>query len=184
MPRGVLCGRVEASGGVKNLAILFDACFRIQREAGTAAGHHIPLVVENVKGAQPWVGAAKAHYGSFYLWGDVESVGGAIVGTRPRFGEILRAKRAIKNGGGSWFGIGSPGQIETGQNPVNGVKVEGISFNGHGELGHKPQGFNVTAAQRYREENGQKTPPRQAASAQIAKIPEPLARHIARIYRP
>src|SRR5271165_7330360 len=26
---------------------LFDACFRIQREAEEAAGHHIPLIVEN-----------------------------------------------------------------------------------------------------------------------------------------
>lgn len=50
---------------------LFDACFRIQREASEAAGRHIPLVVENVKGAQPWVGPAQAKYGPFYLWGDV-----------------------------------------------------------------------------------------------------------------
>lgn len=50
---------------------LFQAQFRIQREASEAAGHHIPLVVENVKGAQPWVGRAKAHWGSRYLWGDV-----------------------------------------------------------------------------------------------------------------
>lgn len=34
------------------LTALFDACFRIQREAIEAAGHHIPLVVENVRGAQ------------------------------------------------------------------------------------------------------------------------------------
>lgn len=54
-----------------HLTALFDACFRLQREATTAAGHHIPLIVENVRGAQPWVGPARAHYGSFYLWGDV-----------------------------------------------------------------------------------------------------------------
>jgi len=53
---------------------LFDACFRIQREACEAARHHIPMVVENVKGAQPWVGKAKAHFGSFYLWGDVPAL--------------------------------------------------------------------------------------------------------------
>jgi len=33
---------------------LFEACFRIQREASEAAGHRIPLIVENVRGAQPW----------------------------------------------------------------------------------------------------------------------------------
>jgi len=33
----------------RNLTALFDACFRIQREACEAAGRHIPVVVENVK---------------------------------------------------------------------------------------------------------------------------------------
>ena len=58
------------------LTCLFNACFRIAHEAG------VPLVVENVKGAQPWVGEARANFGSFYLWGDVNSVGGRIVAGR------------------------------------------------------------------------------------------------------
>jgi hypothetical protein len=53
---------------------LFEACFRIQREACLAAGHHIPLIVENVRGAQKWVGRARWNYGSFYLWGDVPAL--------------------------------------------------------------------------------------------------------------
>lgn len=53
---------------------LFEACFRIQREAIEAAGRFIPLVVENVCGAQKWVGRARWHYGSFYLWGDVPAL--------------------------------------------------------------------------------------------------------------
>jgi site-specific DNA-cytosine methylase len=53
---------------------LFEACFRIQREAQEAAGRFIPLVVENVVGAQKWVGRARWHYGSFYLWGDVPAL--------------------------------------------------------------------------------------------------------------
>src|SRR6185436_5049590 len=53
---------------------LFDACFRIQREACEAAGRHIPLVVENVRGAQPWVGRARWNFGSFYLWGDIPAL--------------------------------------------------------------------------------------------------------------
>ena len=32
------------------------------------------MVVENVKGAQPWVGRAKCHFGSYYLWGDVPAL--------------------------------------------------------------------------------------------------------------
>ena len=65
---------------------LFDACFRIQREACAAAGRYIPMVVENVRGAQPWVGKAKANFGSFYLWGDVAMVGKRIVAGVPEFG--------------------------------------------------------------------------------------------------
>src|SRR5215831_9797096 len=53
---------------------LFKACFRIQREACEAAGHHIPMVVENVKGAQPWVGWAAFNFGSFFLWGDIPAL--------------------------------------------------------------------------------------------------------------
>src|ERR1700680_4319374 len=53
---------------------LFEACFRIQREACDAAGRHIPLVVENVRGAQKWVGRARWNFGSFYLWGDVPAL--------------------------------------------------------------------------------------------------------------
>lgn len=58
----------------KRLTALFDACFRIQREACEAAGRHIPLVVENVRGAQKWVGRAGWHFGSFYLWGDIPAL--------------------------------------------------------------------------------------------------------------
>ena len=53
---------------------LFNAQFRIQREAIEAAGHYIPMVVENVRGAQKWVGRAVWNYGSFYLWGDVPAL--------------------------------------------------------------------------------------------------------------
>lgn len=59
---------------MKKLTALFDACFRIQREASEAAGRTIPLVVENVRGAQPWVGRAAWNFGSFYLWGDVPAL--------------------------------------------------------------------------------------------------------------
>lgn len=58
----------------RELTLLFDTCFRIQREAIEAAGHHIPMVVENVRGAQEWVGRARWHYGSFFLWGDVPAL--------------------------------------------------------------------------------------------------------------
>jgi C-5 cytosine-specific DNA methylase len=53
---------------------LFDACFRIQREASEAAGRYIPMVVENVRGAQRWIGTARWKFGSYYLWGDVPAI--------------------------------------------------------------------------------------------------------------
>ena len=102
------------------------------------------------------------------------------------------AERASKNYGGSWFAIGSPGQTNVGQ------KVPGISWSGSDKPGYKPAGLNVTAAQRYRQErddfgwdkstplrnNNSKSDSRKAASAQIAKIPLPLSRWIARCYLP
>lgn len=59
---------------VKKLTALFDACFRIQREACAAAGRHIPLIVENVRGAIPWVGRSRWNSGSFHLWGDTPAL--------------------------------------------------------------------------------------------------------------
>ena len=59
---------------VRQLTALFDACFRIQREAIAAAGRHVPIVVENVRGAQKWVGRSRWNYGSFHLWGDVPAL--------------------------------------------------------------------------------------------------------------
>lgn len=160
------------------LRALFDACFRIQREASEAAGHPIPLVVENVKGAQPWVGSARANFGSYYLWGDIGRVGNALIAGPPAFGNILRAGRSqkfnpdgtehpqgswfkiansqhrgansVKNNGGSWFAIANNTSSGHRQNP-DGRKVPGIDFNGYGKPGYKAKGFNVTAAQRHRE---------------------------------
>jgi C-5 cytosine-specific DNA methylase len=53
---------------------LFNAQFRIQREACEAAGHYIPMVVENVRAAQKWVGRARWHHKSYFLWGDVPAL--------------------------------------------------------------------------------------------------------------
>ena len=76
---------------------LFDVCFRIQREACEAAGRYIPMVVENVCGAQKWVGRAKWHYGSYYLWGDV-----------PALMPLTKAG-AVKRPGMNWNGSDKPG---------------------------------------------------------------------------
>jgi hypothetical protein len=164
------------------LNALFDACFRIAREIGC------PIVLENVKGAQPWVGRANAHYGSYYLWGDVGHVGGRVVRADlpARFGEYVRPSRGVKVPGMNWSGSDQP-------------DYKAICFR---DEGARQQKANVTAAQRYREgvkQTGLSGPAwfnegaasvssrsdsRRAASAMIAEIPFDLAQFIARVFKP
>lgn len=162
---------------------LFEACFRIQREACEAATHHIPLVVENVCGAQKWVGRARWHYWSFYLWGDVPALmpiarGVLELGVAHRSnGETNfhgSAARATKNNGGSWFAIGSPGQKVTGQNP-DGRKMRDVD--GYERTHPNALGWKIPRTSSH-------SKARKAASAHIAKIPYELARHIGRAWYP
>ena len=177
----------RGSRTIAELTALFDACFRIQREACEAAGRHIPMVVENVKGAQPWVGRAKWSFGSYYLWGDVPALMPYRIDGRKN-GEL---------GGGSWFAIGSPGQKVTGANPV-GRKNPGFRFDGSGRsfqsesverhVGEGRKGAGAGAGAEWFDGNlcvtSSKSPARKAASAKIAKIPIALSRWIARCYYP
>ena len=166
---------------------LFEACFRIQDEASEAKGRKIPMVVENVRGAQKWVGRAPWHYGSFYLWGDVPALmpmTKALKNPGFRFdgsGKSFKSEsvaRHTKNNGGSWFNIGSPGQKETNRNPV------------HELAGHKHKdadGYARTHAAAFgwkAPRTSSKSSARKHASAMIAKIPLPLSRHIARAWWP
>lgn len=143
---------------VKKLTALFDDCFRIQREAVEAAGHHIPMVVENVRGANPWVGKAPYHYGSFYLWGDVPA--------------LMPMTKSIKVPGFRFDGLG--GSFQTASQArikaENGIKQGGDWFNAD-----QPSIARMC---------GSKSNARKAASAMIAKIPLPLAQHIARVFKP
>jgi hypothetical protein len=140
---------------------LFETCFRIQREACEAAGRYIPLIVENVRGAQKWVGRAKAHFGSYYLWGDVGMIGKRIVAGVLRFGvSVAPMGRTIKGPGGSWFKDGRQGQDAC---------AEGLKL---------PSNNGLPA------EYGSKSKKRKASSAAIAKIPFPLAQYIAHCYKP
>ena len=105
---------------------LFEACFRIQREASEAAGRHIPMVVENVRGAQPYVGRARWNFGSYYLWGDVPA--------------LMPMTKAIKVPGFRFDGSG--GSFQTAS---VGVKVPGMNWSGSNKPGYKAQAFNDTA---------------------------------------
>ena len=144
---------------VKKLTALFDACFRIQREACEAAGHHIPLVVENVRGAIPWVGRSRANYGSFHIWGDV-----------PALMPMTKAIKVTTMGAG-WYPPDHP------------KHVPGLGFNTHAARAIKNNG-GVKTVGHINKRDGSKSSARKAASAAIAKIPLTLARHIARVWRP
>jgi hypothetical protein len=127
----------RGSRTIPELTALFNACFRIQREASAAAGRHIPMVVENVRGAQPWVGRARWSYGSFYLWGDVPALmpmtfkaqknpGFRFDGSGRSF-QSESVDRHTKNTGGSWFNIAHNTTSGKGQNP-DGRKFKGDWF--------------------------------------------------------
>lgn len=149
--------RAKALGPPVNGIKLFWQPFRLQREIELATGKRVPLVAENVKGAQPWVGSAGWHYGSFYLWGDLPAL-------------MLQAK-SIKNatlGGGSWFAIGSPGQRVIGQNP------DGRKQRGSGRIWFDTGIAHLPSS----------SPRRKAKTAEYSVIPYPLAQHIARVYKP
>ena len=197
----------RGSRTVGELTALFDACFRIQREASEAAGRYIPMVVENVKGAQPWVGSARWNFGSYFLWGDVpalmprtlsrESVKNPGLNwsahNEPDYrtsgkGACFRDS-AIKNRGGSWFNIAHNPTSGVSNNP-DGRKNPGFRFDGSG------RSFQTESVNRNVEDcfgwskssdlrnNNSKSSARKAASAKIAKIPFALSAWIGRTYKP
>lgn len=178
---------LNAIGPPHNFIELFNTCFRIQREASEAAGHYIPMIVENVRGAEKWVGPARWHFGSFYLWGDVPALmpptfrGVKVPGLAPGCfppgglaqGHIDQGKKHARGvSGGPWFSNKAEAEENRkvrGLPPRNdGIKSPGTKLS--------EVGFNVRNAQRFDS--------RKAASAEIAKIPFPLAQHIARCFKP
>ena len=165
---------------------LFDACFRIQREACEAAGHHIPLVVENVRGAQKWVGRARWNFGSFYLWGDVPALMPHRLASGTKVSGVM-----------SWSDFGKPGYVPMAFNGTAEKRLaEGIKGVPHRTAGHWTNpaehegikngndwfGSGADCSAQRRASSGSNA--RKAASALIAKIPEPLSRHVARTFHP
>ena len=155
---------------------IFRACFRIQREACEAAGRHIPMVVENVKGAQPWVGRAASHFGSYYLWGDVP----ALMPFTGMTGEDIKQHGS----GPAWFD-----KALDERRKAAGVKVPGNKLSENGftiptarmiDKTLKPDVFRLGTEDRRQHLSFS----RKAASAQIAKIPFPLASWLARCFKP
>ena len=143
------------------------------------------MVVENVKGAQRWVGRAAWHFGSFYLWGDVPAIMPIVLPHRKVPGFNFHAH---ENGiaGGSFQSAAV-------------AAVEGVKKRGSG-----PEWFDKELDERRKEATkgfvtglskghdwrqdpsarfNSKSDSRKAASAMIAKIPFDLASWIARCLR-
>jgi C-5 cytosine-specific DNA methylase len=179
---------------------LFETCFRIQREACESAGRHIPLIVENVRGAQPWVGRARWNYGSFYLWGDVPALmpitlkhvkvptmgAGWYPPGHPKhvkgLGFNTHAERNlredIKNTGGSWFNVAHNTTSGKGRNPDGRKNIHDGSW--FGSYAEQKAAGRISMGRQH----GSKSPKRAMASAMIAKIPLPLSRYIAETFKP
>ena len=171
---------------------LFHSQFRIQREACEAAGRHIPMVVENVRGAIPWVGRSRWNYGSYHLWGDVPAL-------MPMSHQVAKVPGFRFDGSGRSFqsaaveGVKAPGMnwsdpTKRGQDFTrvagklaelnDGIKQGGDWFSTPGSISR------TTAGNRCPRSHGSKSTKRKEASAMIAKIPLVLSRHIAATYHP
>jgi hypothetical protein len=164
----VLAAEVRASPErlEKELA-LFNACFRIQREASDAAGRHIPMVVENVRGAQPWVGPARFNAGSMYFWGDVPA--------------LMPADKHIKVQSFRFDGSGRSFQTAAVKEhaEAGGFRPTSLAW------GNESRWFNdgPRSPDSY-SSSSSSSPRRKAASARIAMIPHALAYWIGRAHLP
>lgn len=183
----------EPGQKLADLNRLFDACFRIQKEACIAADRHIPLVVENVRGAIPWVGRSRWNFGSFHLWGDVPALmpmtvkvyknpgfrfDGSVCSFQSESVERHTECDGYKSKGMNWSDQTKRGQDFTriaGRLAMAGQKAEKDGLGGYGGN----FGWDGTQMKR----GNSKGPARKFASAMIAKIPTPLARHIGAAYR-
>lgn len=179
----------ETGAELERLNRLFNACFRIQREACEAAGRHIPMVVENVRGAIPWVGRSRWNYGSFHLWGDVPAL-------MPQTLRAVKSARPNRKGVMAW----TTGHLEGYWERSDGQKTSGHANkrDGHSHTRHltnpgehqaddegrKIGGDWFSDPQSTCRKHGSKSKGRKMASAMIAKIPLPLSRHIAATYKP
>lgn len=181
--------RADATGAeLERLNRLFNACFRIQREASEAAGRRVPMVVENVRGAIPWVGRSRSNFGSYHLWGDVPALMPAPVKATkvPGFrfdgrSQCFRQAAVVETGvkvaaldGGRRTDPGKGARFTSRDCGDEAVKLGGSWFHGYRQ-GQGPRNHGSGSKARKA---------RKAASARIAKIPLTLSRWIATHYRP
>lgn len=161
---------------------LFALCFCIQQEAIEAAGRYIPLIVENVVGAQKWVGPAKWHFGSFFLWGDVPALmpypvsGVKVPSLNWKLGSPTYSGKAFNSTAEQNLRRTNVGNGARFTSRDCGIEAEGIKQGG--------DWWDAECRKVSSAKFGSKSVKRRAAAAAIAKIPFPLAQHIARVFKP
>ncbi len=195
------------------LTDLFNQCFRIQREVSECAGRYVPIIIENVRGAQKWIGMARWNFGSFYLWGDVPAlmpIPGKVAKV-PGFrfdgrGQSFQAACVTKCEGTKTVGMNWSDQTKRGQdftriaakqsegikvassegqrtNVGNGARFTSRDCGNEGVKGFTPHGQPLGKNELGRR-YGSKSRKRKEASAVIAKIPSGLADWIAKCFKP
>jgi hypothetical protein len=113
---------------------LFAQAGRIQREASEAAGRYIPMIQENVRGAQKYVGRAQWNYGSYYLWGDVPALMPIAMRGVMKVGVAHRSNGETNFHGSAARGLG------------DGVKVgKSVNWSEYGKPGYTGPTFHHSA---------------------------------------
>ena len=160
--------RADTTGEeLRKLNELFDACWRLKREASEAAGHDVPLVIENVRGAIPWVGRSKDNAGSMHFWGDVPA--------------LMPCHRHIKVQAFRFDGSGRSFQSSAVREHAlpEGVRPTSLAW------GNESRWFNDgPRSPDSISSSSSSSPRRKAASAKIAKVPFEISSWIGRCYLP
>ncbi len=219
-----ICGQGEFPAGYKgprtvvDLNDLFYQYFRIQREVSAAAGHYVPLIVENVLGAQRWVGRSQANFGSFHFWGDVPAlmpIPGKVrmksrvscaarnfserVATTPEEAHALHCRLPQSEEGRKLPGNNAPRRWDEREVQRLGDATKTVGHvnkhDGHSHTRHltnQAESDAVKSGHWFGDGGsyapmammGPKSSARKRASAEIAKIPYPLAAWLAKTFYP
>lgn len=147
---------------------LFHAQFRIQREASEAAGRPIPMICENVRGAQPWVGKSKWNSGSMHFWGDVPA--------------LMPVHRHVKVQAFRFDGSGRSFQSASVRHHDLAEDIRPTSL----AWGNESRWFNdgPRNPDSISSSSSSSSPRRKIASAKVAAIPHEISLHVGRCYYP
>jgi hypothetical protein len=168
------------------------------------------LILENVKGAQPWVGRSAWNFGSFHLWGDVPALMPIVTRLTGDFMKCAKESwnperpsftkdKAWKISDQNWSRFAKTGEVsphwrmeatkvpsESGRrtNVGNGARFTSRDCGVEG-IKQRGSGREWFAGEgKISRVTSSNSLARARASAEVAKIPYSLAVHIARCFKP